>query len=196
MRIIQNAGGLSAIVAFLRDRVRLDANGSDAMEGSCRIIARRESVASGLVVRSTLRSVSSGEKQRGLSGYRFALSVEASSPSCRGGRLAWKTYLIPDRRNRPDETRSARSCGASWRAVWSSPTIDVKTACSMSPRAMPTPGSPDDRCCRGAGHQDGTIKWVRQLLANDAWNMACGSTDANCPENEGPDADFGQPPSW
>jgi polyvinyl alcohol dehydrogenase (cytochrome) len=33
------------------------------------------------------------------------------------------------------------------------------------------------------------------MLGGDAWNMSCGTADpSNCPENEGPDFHFGQPP--
>ena len=34
-------------------------------------------------------------------------------------------------------------------------------------------------------------EWVFQALAGDVWNVACHTGGANCPENAGPDFDFG-----
>ena len=36
--------------------------------------------------------------------------------------------------------------------------------------------------------------WSNQTISGDTWNGACGSTNANCPEERGPDFDFGAPP--
>lgn len=42
----------------------------------------------------------------------------------------------------------------------------------------------------------GARRWVRQVTANDAYNMSCDFMPAhpNCPEPRGPDLDFGAPP--
>jgi polyvinyl alcohol dehydrogenase (cytochrome) len=37
----------------------------------------------------------------------------------------------------------------------------------------------------------GKIVWSRQMLAKDAFNGGCGGRTANCPEENGPDFDFG-----
>ena len=46
----------------------------------------------------------------------------------------------------------------------------------------------------------GKIVWVKQVLANDAWTVGCGTRPdpsrvkpENCPDNDGPDHDFGAP---
>jgi len=43
---------------------------------------------------------------------------------------------------------------------------------------------------------NGVIKWVQQTMSGDAWNGACVTlfSRSNCPENNGPDADYGAPP--
>ncbi len=42
---------------------------------------------------------------------------------------------------------------------------------------------------------DGRMLWARQMTENDVWNMGCEVEDrANCPEEEGPDFDFGAAP--
>jgi len=41
----------------------------------------------------------------------------------------------------------------------------------------------------------GKLLWSRQLTEGDAYNSACSSrTRGNCPNEDGPDFDFGQPP--
>lgn len=43
----------------------------------------------------------------------------------------------------------------------------------------------------------GTVRWVMQATAGDAYNMACnqiGTAHPNCPDPVGPDLDFGAPP--
>jgi polyvinyl alcohol dehydrogenase (cytochrome) len=37
----------------------------------------------------------------------------------------------------------------------------------------------------------GRIVWSQQTLPNDVWNSSCGTRGANCPEDAGPDHDFG-----
>jgi polyvinyl alcohol dehydrogenase (cytochrome) len=37
----------------------------------------------------------------------------------------------------------------------------------------------------------GRIVWSQQTLPNDVYNSSCGSRGANCPEDSGPDHDFG-----
>ncbi len=43
----------------------------------------------------------------------------------------------------------------------------------------------------------GTVRWIMQATAGDAYNMACnfmGTAHPNCPDPVGPDLDFGAPP--
>ena len=40
--------------------------------------------------------------------------------------------------------------------------------------------------------ETGKLLWAQQFTPNDAWNIACESSDqTNCPEARGPDLDFG-----
>ena len=41
----------------------------------------------------------------------------------------------------------------------------------------------------------GAVKWSNSVLPSDAWNVACLFDNENCPEEAGPDYDFGQGPS-
>ena len=39
--------------------------------------------------------------------------------------------------------------------------------------------------------ETGEIVWVQQTIEGDAWNGACVGPKVNCPEEDGPDFDFG-----
>lgn len=41
----------------------------------------------------------------------------------------------------------------------------------------------------------GAVKWFNSVIPFDAWNVACLFENENCPEEAGPDYDFGQGPS-
>src|SRR5207244_2553877 len=61
--------------------------------------------------------------------------------------------------------------------------------------AYTAPAPPTSDAIIAMDLETGAIKWVKQVLAGDAFNMACGTaTPANCPVNAGPDHDFGQAP--
>ena len=114
------------------------------------------------------------------------------------GEVVWKTYLIADTAKPTVKNKiGTQLWGPSGAAVWSAPTIDLQTnslyVATGDAYTHPAASTTDAVVAFDLG--TGTIKWSRQLLEGDAWNMACGTADeTNCPENEGPDADFGQPP--
>ena len=84
--------------------------------------------------------------------------------------------------------------GPSGAAVWNSPSIDVAgrqliigTAENAS---SPATGTSDALIAMDLA--TGDINWIFQGTANDAWNVACDSPrPENCPEEDGPDFDFG-----
>ena len=91
--------------------------------------------------------------------------------------------------------------GASRAPVWSAPTIDeqrrqlyVGTGQNYS---SPADGNSD--AIIAFDLQTGQKRWVSQQVSKDAWNVACfvgipGISNANCPEENGPDYDFGSHP--
>ena len=203
IRLVQAGGVLSAIVADLRATVySLDAR-TGRVQWKVRVEEHRAARISGSPVSLSGQlfvPVSSGEEATGSQpGYEcctFRGSIVALDAA--SGQVAWKTYLIPDAPQPIGRNKvGTQLWGPSGAAVWSSPTIDVKTGLLYvaTGDAYTHPAAPTTDAVVALDIKTGAIKWVRQLLANDAWNMACGSTDeTNCPENEGPDADFGQPP--
>ena len=116
----------------------------------------------------------------------------------RTGKQVWKSYVIPDRpRPLRKSERGTQLWGPSGAGIWSSPTLDprnralyVATGDSYSEPAA----SNSDAVI--ALHLDtGKILWSRQTLKGDAWNISCLHPEAyNCPQQAGPDLDFGSSP--
>ncbi|MBD2842881.1 outer membrane protein assembly factor BamB family protein [Erythrobacter rubeus] len=81
--------------------------------------------------------------------------------------------------------------------VWSTPTVDAK-------RGLLYVGTGENYTSPANGNSDaivalslatGRLRWVSQTVAGDAWNASCGrDPKANCPEEDGPDFDFGAAP--
>jgi polyvinyl alcohol dehydrogenase (cytochrome) len=114
------------------------------------------------------------------------------------GRKIWQTFTIPDAatptRKSPTGTQLHGPSGA---GVWGTPTIDeqlgvlyVATGDNYS-----DPPSTTSDAVIAMDLKTGAIVWSRQLTERDAFNVGCGGPQkTNCPEANGPDFDFGQPP--
>ncbi len=114
------------------------------------------------------------------------------------GEVIWKTYTIDQESTQHGQYRSGTArFGPSGAPVWSRPTIDtmrnllyVGTGENYS---HPTTETSD--AIIAIDLFGGAIKWVQQTIPKDAWNAACVIPNhPNCPEDTGPDADFGAPP--
>lgn len=114
------------------------------------------------------------------------------------GNQIWKTHTIGEtpRPTRPNRA-GTQMFGPSGGAVWTSPTLDAarKTIYIGTGDSYSNPPAPTTDAIMALDLDSGAIKWVSQLTAGDAWNLACGGLDtANCPESSGPDFDFASPP--
>ncbi len=108
------------------------------------------------------------------------------------GALIWKTYTTePAVKNVSLKSKM----GPSGAPVWSSPTIDSERNVLYigTGENYSLPATETSDAIIAIDILTGKIKWVRQTIANDAWNAACPDKE-NCPENFGPDYDFGAPP--
>ena len=114
-----------------------------------------------------------------------------------GGQL-WKRYAISEE-PMPTIRSSAgvQNWGPSGAGIWASPTLDpernriyVATGDSYS-----NPAAPESDAIMALAMDTGEVLWVSQTTPGDAWVAACMSPDpaarANCPEDAGPDHDFG-----
>lgn len=117
------------------------------------------------------------------------------------GEQIWKTYTI-DRVPVEASTTTAGTAvlAPSGAPVWSSPTVDMK-------RGLLYVGTGENYSSPADGNSDAIIAfdmqtgekiWVSQQTSGDAWNTGCliefTTDDANCPEENGPDYDFGASP--
>ncbi|MCG8442968.1 MAG: PQQ-binding-like beta-propeller repeat protein, partial [Caulobacterales bacterium] len=145
-----------------------------------------------------------------LSSTEWASAADPSYPCCtfRGGVVAidvdtgaidWTTYAIPEA---PAPTGDANSAGAprhhpSGAPIWNSPTIDEKRGVLYvgTGEGYTSPAADTTDAILAIDLEDGALIWSFQATAGDAWNMACFIGDGpNCPEENGPDLDFGAPP--
>lgn len=78
--------------------------------------------------------------------------------------------------------------------IWSSPLVDEKRGLLYvgTGENYSSPANRFSDAIHAFSLKDGQRKWSRQTLGRDAWNVACMMEDnPNCPEEHGPDMDFG-----
>ncbi|MGX9427026.1 MULTISPECIES: outer membrane protein assembly factor BamB family protein [Bradyrhizobium] len=114
------------------------------------------------------------------------------------GAPIWKSYTIPDA-PRPT-TRNATGVqlyGPSGASVWSAPTIDVKREALYvaTSNSYSNPPADTSDAIVAFDLKSGRMLWHRQATPKDSYVVACyGYDKTNCPEDPGPDHDFGQSP--
>ena len=112
------------------------------------------------------------------------------------GKTRWITHTVFDEA-KPRELNSAgtRRWGSSGAASWTTPAIDAErrqvyigTGDNYSGPATATSDS-----IIAVDLDTGAVRWVFQATEGDTWNGACmqETKGPNCPEQEGPDYDFG-----
>ena len=111
----------------------------------------------------------------------------------------WRTYTVQDE---PAVTGRhfvfVDTYGPSGAPIWSAPTVDAGRrqiyVATGENYTHPTTDTSDAVIAMDL--IDGHIVWHQQFTTGDAWNMACDvpGFGSNCPDNEGPDFDFGAPP--
>ncbi|MGI9327914.1 MAG: PQQ-binding-like beta-propeller repeat protein [Pseudomonadales bacterium] len=111
------------------------------------------------------------------------------------GEQMWQAFTIPEE-PKPQQVnaKGTQNYGPSGAPIWNTPAIDVA-------RNQLTIGTGENYSSPASGESDaiiafdldsGKTNWIFQATAGDAWNVACGLTKgANCPQEDGPDFDFG-----
>ncbi len=115
------------------------------------------------------------------------------------GAMVWKTYTIADEPSPAGENSEGTTImGPSGAPIWTGVTIDTlrRTLYIGTGENYTRPVTLTSDAIIAFSLDDGAIKWVQQTMSGDAWNGACVTlfSRANCPENNGPDADYGAPP--
>ncbi len=81
-------------------------------------------------------------------------------------------------------------------AIWGSPTIDAGRGViyAATGNAYTQPAAETSDAIVAFELDSGEIRWWNQLTPGDAFILGCGGNNTNCPEDEGPDHDFGASP--
>ena len=114
------------------------------------------------------------------------------------GKKLWQTFTISDRAKPFSKASGAGpKLGPSGAGVWSSPTIDGRLGVLYVATGDNYSDPPTDTsdAILAMDLKTGELRWSKQLTENDAYNNGCMTPQrTNCPEEKGPDYDFGQPP--
>ena len=145
-----------------------------------------------------------------VSSYELAVAMNAMYACCtfRGslvaldadaGTMLWRTHTIAE----PPAVTGRHyvvieEWGPSGAPIWSAPTIDSATGLIYVGTAenYTAPASLTSDAIMALRSEDGKIVWTEQFTANDTFNMSClvAPDHPSCPEEVGPDYDFGAPP--
>jgi len=185
-----NAYAVDALTGALIWKVRVDDHPSARITGAPKFFENRVYV-----------PVASGEEGAGgNSNYAcctFRGSVVALNAAT--GSQIWKTYMIaeepkPAKKNSSGVQRWAPA-GA---GVWNSPTIDSRRRALYvgTGDAYTEPAAKTTDAIVALDLDTGKILWSVQDTENDVWLAVCSPNNhpENCPDELGPDHDFGSPP--
>jgi polyvinyl alcohol dehydrogenase (cytochrome) len=111
------------------------------------------------------------------------------------GKQLWQTYTIAEQASpQAKNAKGVMQYGPSGAPIWNTPSIDAKrrTLYVGTGENYSSPAGGTSDAILAINLDDGAIKWVFQATAGDAWNASCVLADRiNCPEEDGPDFDFG-----
>lgn len=122
-----------------------------------------------------------------------------SAVDIHSGKVIWKTYTISAIPKPRGKSSSGKTLwGPSGSAIWSSPTVDAKRKriYAATGNTYSDPEQPSSDAVIAFDMATGKIEWMKQVTPKDVYITGCrpGSTNPNCPENGGPDHDFGNSP--
>ncbi len=190
--LLARAYAVSARTGELRWMTRVDDHRDATMTGSPTLVGDRL-----FVPVSSLEVVAALDP--GYSCCTFRGSVVALDAAT--GQQIWKTHSVDEEpANAGTNSAGTTILAPSGAPIWNSPTADLK-------RGRLYVGTGNNYSSPADGNSDAIIAfdmetgskiWVSQQTSGDAWNTGCliefTSDDANCPEQDGPDYDFGASP--
>ena len=109
------------------------------------------------------------------------------------GSQVWKTYTIDAPQKRGVNSAGTQNWGPSGAPVWSAPTIDAKRGVMYVTTGdnYSSPSTATSDAVMALDIASGKIRWTQQTNPNDAYTSACRTRGPNCPQEDGPDFDFG-----
>lgn len=114
------------------------------------------------------------------------------------GEKIWRFYTVNEPKKTGTNSEGKDRFGQSGAPIWSSPTFDRKRNLIYvgTGENYSSPANDKSDAIIALEPETGKVRWIQQTIEGDAWNGACGrfGTQVNCPEENGPDFDFGAPP--
>jgi polyvinyl alcohol dehydrogenase (cytochrome) len=113
------------------------------------------------------------------------------------GAQIWKTYTIPEAPAMVGKNAAGtplwKPAGA---AIWAAPTVDLagKVLYAATGNAYTDPAAPTSDAVIAMALDTGAIQWVSQVTPSDSFVVGCRAGNDNCPDDVGPDFDFGNSP--
>ena len=113
------------------------------------------------------------------------------------GKQIWKTYMIAEE---PKIVGKNSAGTPMWKpagaAIWTSPTIDQQRSLIYvaTGNAYTEPAAPMSDAVVALDMAKGSIQWVQQATPKDVFVIGCKPGVENCPDDVGPDFDFGNSP--
>jgi polyvinyl alcohol dehydrogenase (cytochrome) len=134
-------------------------------------------------------------------------SLDAQYPCCtfRGnltalrvsdGSLVWKSFMVDPPVKTGVTKIGTATYGPSGAGIWSTPTVDAKRGVLYVTTGdnYSHPNTKTSDAVVAIEMKTGKIRWARQVLPGDVYNSTCvDKSAANCPQDSGPDYDFGSP---
>lgn len=139
-----------------------------------------------------------------VSSYEVAAAGMPGYPCCRShglvisldantGEKNWEWHATEQAKPQGKTSKGVTLWGPSGAVVWTTPTIDPERSVVYfgTGENASKPATDTSDSVVALDLDTGKLKWKFQALANDVWNAACLNGGEACPEDMGPDLDFG-----
>jgi polyvinyl alcohol dehydrogenase (cytochrome) len=112
------------------------------------------------------------------------------------GTQVWKTYMMEEPKISGKNSAGTPQWKPAGAAIWTSPTLDVakNTIYVATGNAYTAPAAPTSDAVVALDMTSGKILWSQQVTPNDVFVIGCKPGVENCPDDVGPDFDFGNSP--
>ena len=113
------------------------------------------------------------------------------------GEPIWQSFTIPETpQPRGRNPEGFYLMGPSGAAVWSAPTVDTKRGLiyAATGNAYTEPAAAASDAIVAFDLDTGAVRWTNQFTPDDAFILNCAGSNPNCPDDDGPDFDFGASP--
>jgi polyvinyl alcohol dehydrogenase (cytochrome) len=116
------------------------------------------------------------------------------------GAEIWRAYTIPDAPKKLKKNSvGTQLYGPAGAAIWSAPTIDARRGLIYvaTGNAYNDPFAETSDAVMAFDLKTGKMRWSKQVTPKDTFVIGCGANAAvrdNCPDDTGPDFDFGNSP--